>query len=70
MTKWREIEKRSRPGTTLWFRAKYSQAVAHERLGNTAQAARIVKITQVLHPDLGGAELKNDFLKLLKRCEE
>ncbi len=69
LTKWREVETKSRPGTPNWFLAKYSQALAHERLGNKQQAARIVKVMQVLHPDLGGAELKARFLELLRRCE-
>jgi hypothetical protein len=67
--KWHAIQRRSKPASARWFRAKYSQALANERLGNKQQAAKIIKLLQVLHPELGGAEMKAKFLALLKRCQ-
>ncbi|MCH8922396.1 MAG: hypothetical protein IIA67_04520, partial [Planctomycetes bacterium] len=67
--KWRTIERRSKPADARWFRAKYSQALANERLGDKPQAAKIIKLLQVLHPQLGGPEMKAKFLALLKRCQ-
>ncbi len=69
LIKWRELEQRSQAATPRWFRAKYYLALTHEKLGNKQQAAKIITLTQVLHPDLGGPELKPRFLELLARCK-
>jgi hypothetical protein len=69
LVKWRELEQRSQAATPRWFRAKYSLALTHEKLGNKQRAAQIITLTQVLHPDLGGPELKARFLELLARCK-
>lgn len=67
--KWREIEKKCRPGGDRWLRSVYHQALALERLGQKPQAAQLLKLTQALHPELGGPELKAQFVELLGRCE-
>jgi hypothetical protein len=69
LIKWREVERNSRAASPRWFRAKYHLALTHERLGDPRRAAEIIKVTQVLHPELGGTELKSRFLEMLKRCE-
>jgi hypothetical protein len=69
LAKWREIEQHSRTATPRWFRAKYHLALSYERLGNKAQAAKLITLTQVLHPDLGGPQWKPKFLELLARCK-
>ena len=66
--RWRQVLRRSRPQSTRWFRAKYAQAMANERLGDKQQAVKIVKLLQVIHPELGGPEMKAKFDALLKRC--
>jgi tetratricopeptide (TPR) repeat protein len=68
LTLWRTIEKRSPTATPRWFRAKYSIALLHYRLGNPQQARKMITLLQVLHPELGGPKLKADFLALLKQC--
>ena len=70
LKKWREIETRSRRMSQEWFEAKYGQARAKYKLGETQQAARIIRITQVLHPDLGGAAMAKRFRALLALCDE
>jgi tetratricopeptide (TPR) repeat protein len=69
LVKWREVEQQSRTATPRWFRAKYHLALTHERLGNKAQAAKLITLTQVLHPELGGPQWKPKFLELLARCK-
>jgi hypothetical protein len=69
LTKWREVERRSKPGTDRWFRAKLRLAQGHLALGNRDRAKQIIELTKLLHPELGGAELKGQFLDVLKRCE-
>jgi hypothetical protein len=70
LEKWREVEQASRPGTARWFRAKYYLALTHEQLGNHDRAAKIIKLTQVLHPELGGPEMQPKFLSLLKQATD
>lgn len=70
LAKWREIESRSQHKSPRWFEAKYAQADLQKKLGNPQQAARIIRMTQVLHPNLGGEKMKNRFMALLARCEK
>ncbi len=69
LSKWRELEKRLPSGSDRWFRAKYSVALLHYRLGNRKQAAKIVTLLKVLHPELGGPAMKRQFVELLRCCE-
>ncbi len=66
---WREIESKSRPGGERWFTARYAQAEALYRLGEKEQAAKLVRLTAVLHPELGGAVLRAKFERLLTLCQ-
>lgn len=68
LTLWRTIENRSPPATPRWFRAKYSIALLHYRLGNPEQARKMITLVQLLHPELGGTKMKAQFLALLKQC--
>ena len=68
LARWREIERNSKAGTPLWFRAKYGLASTYEKMGEPAYAARLIKVTSVLHPELGGSTMKARFEELLKRC--
>ncbi|HEX4149066.1 MAG TPA: hypothetical protein VHY20_08765, partial [Pirellulales bacterium] len=70
LDRWRLLEQANRPGTGAWFRAKYGLALAHYKLGNHERAARLIELTQVLHPELGGKALKAQFLELLERCRK
>lgn len=58
---WRELERHVEPGTPRWLRAKLQLARLHLRAGDRAQAAKIVEVTTLLHPELGGPELKAQF---------
>ena len=69
LAKWRELEAHSKQGTDQWFRAKYALASLHFRLGDREQAAKIIKLLQILHPELGGPTMKPKFLALLRRCQ-
>jgi hypothetical protein len=67
--KWRELEQKSPKASPRWFRAKHAVALLHYRLGNPEQAAKIITLLKVLHPDLGGPEMKAEFEELLERCQ-
>ena len=65
---WRAIVQRSPPESQRWYRAKLAIARAHFQLGDKQRAAEVVRVLQALHPDLGGAELRHQFLALLAAC--
>jgi hypothetical protein len=58
---WRDLERHVEPGSPRWLRAKLELARSHLRAGDRAQAAKIVEVTTLLHPELGGPELKSQF---------
>ncbi|HEV3345239.1 MAG TPA: tetratricopeptide repeat protein, partial [Pirellulales bacterium] len=64
--RWRDIAQKTRQGSDRWLRAMFYQAVAARRLGNRDQAARLVKFTESLVPDLGGAKMKAKFHELVE----
>ncbi len=52
-----------------WFRANYGLARCLLLLGNKAEARAIIRLVAKAKPDLGGAEMKSRFDKLLTECE-
>ena len=69
LTQWRLVLKKSMPQSRRWFLAKYGIAQTFLRQGNPQKAAEIIKLTQLLYPELGGANLRQRFLELLSECE-
>lgn len=70
LAQWRQVEQRSRPGQARWLRARYGMASTYERLGQRKAAATLIRQSAKLYPKLGGADLKERFDELLRRCEE
>jgi predicted Zn-dependent protease len=66
LAQWRALAEGLRPDTPGWFEAKYRTAEMHARLGNRKTAARVVTVLRITRPELGGAEMKERFLKLLE----
>jgi len=66
----RKVLAGSKPQSQGWFRAKYGVAVAHYKLGNSQQAAKVIRLLKALHPDLGGPELRASFNNLLASCQK
>jgi TolA-binding protein len=64
LSKWRDIGHKTRQGSERWLRSMYYQARALTRLGESEQAARLIRVTEALYPELGGAELKAKFRDL------
>jgi hypothetical protein len=54
-------------GSPLWFEARYQLALAEYRAGNTKDALHLIDATAILHPDLGGEQLRDKFLRLRQR---
>ena len=47
----------------------FDDMVHQHRLGKNDRAAKLIKLTRTLHPDLGGAAMQAKFLELLVECE-
>lgn len=50
-----------------WFDARYGLSLAYYRLGRTQEALRLIEGTAILHPDLGGGQLQQKFIRLRQR---
>ncbi len=70
LDQWRRILARARPRTELWFKAKYSLALAQYRLGDKKEAATRLRYTLETPPGLDGTTWKKRFEELLKQCEK
>jgi hypothetical protein len=66
LARWRDIGQKTRQGSERWLRAMYYQSLALVRLGDKQQAARLIKLTEAISPDLGGTKTKAKFRALLK----
>ncbi|MGE0606018.1 MAG: tetratricopeptide repeat protein [Pirellulales bacterium] len=69
LAKWHEVETKSRAGGDRWLRARYQLAAVLYRLGDHKRSATVINSTRVLHPELGGKELQQRFLKLLEKVQ-
>jgi hypothetical protein len=54
-------------GSPGWFDARYALAVAYFRTSQIKDAAALIDGTAILHPDLGGGELHEKFIRLRQR---
>jgi hypothetical protein len=70
LAQWRLVAQRTRPETDSWFQAKFGLAAAHFRSGDKKQACDIIRLTQSLHPAMGGDKRKAEFMQLLNQCEQ
>ena len=65
LSKWREVESKTKAGEPRWFRARLAQAELLMQLNDQAAARKLLQLTAVLHPELGGPEMKARFEALL-----
>lgn len=66
---WKQIESRYKSGTAGWFEARYQFARCELELGNPEKALKLIGVTRVLFPQLGGAETSRKFQDLQTECE-
>ncbi|MHB1561208.1 MAG: hypothetical protein ACYC61_27495 [Isosphaeraceae bacterium] len=57
-------------GSLPWFDAKYALALAYYHTGQYKDALNVIDATSILHPDLGGGELHEKFIRLRQRIGE
>jgi hypothetical protein len=55
------------PGSLPWFEARYGMALAYFRADKPKDARQLIDATAILHPDLGGGELKSRFERLRQK---
>ncbi len=60
----------SAAGSLPWFDAKYALALAYYHTGQYRDAINVIDATSILHPDLGGGELREKFIRLRQRIGE
>jgi hypothetical protein len=54
-------------GSSAWFDARYGQALAYYRSGQADEARQLIDGTAILHPELGGGEIRAKFDRLRQR---
>jgi tetratricopeptide (TPR) repeat protein len=62
--------KKNEAGSMPWFDARYALALAFYHTGQYKEAAQLIDATAILHPDLGGGELHEKFIRLRQRLGE
>jgi hypothetical protein len=61
--------RRALTGSLPWFAARYGLALAYYRSGKAKEARQLIDATAILHPDLGGGELRDRFVRLRQRLD-
>ncbi len=69
LDQWRRILSRAKPRDELWFKAKYSVALAQFKLGERKDAAAVLRYTLELPPGLSGTVWQDKYEALLRECE-
>jgi len=54
-------------GSPAWFDARYGLALAYYRAGKPKDALHLIDATAILHPGLGGGDLRDRFIRLRQR---
>ncbi len=58
---WRRVESLTKPGSLEWLTARKEILQACVRLGQLEEARKLIQVTKVLYPELGGEPLKAQF---------
>ncbi len=69
LDQWRRILSRAKPRDELWFKAKYSVALAQFKLGQKKEAAAVLRYTLELPPGLANTVWQDKYQTLLRECE-
>lgn len=63
-TYWRRLEGLVKPGTDDWLDARWHVIRCCQKLGEHAEADKLLKVTKLLYPDLGGETMRKRFDEL------
>jgi tetratricopeptide (TPR) repeat protein len=64
---WRRLESLESPGSDAWFKARLKVIETSLALGDVAEARKLLTVTRLLHPQLGGGEMKAEFEAVQRR---
>ena len=66
-TYWRRLEAAEKPGTSPWLDARWHVADVTLQLGDHEECRKLLRVTRLLYPDLGGPDLAEKYTQLEKR---
>src|SRR5690606_16384332 len=66
---WRRVENLESSGSEGWFNARLNMIEANVVLGEIAEARKLLTVTRLLHPHLGGDDTKAAFDAIQRRLE-
>lgn len=69
LDQWRRVASRAKPQSPRWLEAKYSVALAQQKLGDRAGAAKLLRYLLEAPPGLKGSEWEAKYAELLRQCE-
>ena len=58
---WRRVESLSPPGSPEWMTARLGALRATVKLKQTEEARKLLQVTKILYPDLGGEPFAGQF---------
>lgn len=70
LAQWRMVAARSRSRTERWFKARYSIALAQQKLGDKAGAATLLEYVLKTPPGMEGTAWKARYEALLEECQQ
>lgn len=65
---WKKIESFSKPGSDDWLAARYEVCAGLAARGQQRDACKLLKVTRLLYPKLGGDDLRQKFAELEANC--
>ena len=63
-THWRKLEALEKPGSRRWLELRWEVARCTLEMGDHAAAHKALQLTSLLHPKLGGDDLKKKYVEL------
>lgn len=69
-TYWRRLEGTEEKGSRAWLTSRYKTALSLYRLREFVECRKLLKVTKLLYPQLGGAELKRKYDELTAKLSQ
>lgn len=61
LRQWQAVERGCKQGSERWFRARLARIELLQALARHDEAAKLLALTRLVHPDLGGVEMRAKF---------
>lgn len=69
-TNWRKLESLEKAGSTAWLNARYHVALCAYELKDYDECRKLLAVTQLVYPALGGERLQRQFAELERRLDK